>query len=111
MSISQFYRAAALALGGILLPAISWAQPGAGYAHGWGEGWHGGGMIWGGLMMILFLVLVVAVIVLLVKWIGGGNRNPAATTDHRARDILRERYARGEIDAGEFEERKRLLDD
>jgi len=84
--------------------------------YGWGShmmGWGGGwpGMIFGPLFMILVLALVIAVAVLLVRWLGG---SPRTGTPHRppARtplDILKERFARGEIDRQEFEERRRIL--
>ena len=82
--------------------------------HGWmwGGGW--GGMIIGPLMMIAFVVVAVAVVVLLVRWIGGDRRQTPATPQGPSGagplDILRERFARGEIDKAEFEERKRALE-
>lgn len=74
---------------------------------GWGGGWSG--MIFGPLMMILVLALPVAALVLLIRWLGGsrGSASPGQTP----LDILRERYARGEIDKEEFEERRRTLGD
>jgi putative membrane protein len=62
--------------------------------------------------MILVLALVIAVAVLLVRWLGGSSQagaphqpSPAGTP----LDILKERFARGEIDKEEFEERRRVL--
>ncbi|MFQ5755473.1 MAG: SHOCT domain-containing protein [Acidiferrobacterales bacterium] len=86
---------------------------GGDYPHMWGGGWGWGGMIFGPLVMILFIAATIAVIVLLVRWIGGGSAGttsppPASKT---ALDILKERFARGEIDKEEFEDRKRLLSD
>ncbi len=75
----------------------------------WG-GWGWPGMILGPLMMIAVLAAAVAVAVLLVRWFAGG---PAATTagppGKTALDILSERFAKGEIDKEEFEERRRVL--
>lgn len=75
----------------------------------WG-GWGWTGMILGPLMMIAVLAAAIAVAVLLVRWIAGG---PAAKTAGRpgttALDILSERFAKGEIDKEEFEERRRVL--
>ena len=71
-------------------------------------------MIFGPLFMILVLAVVVAVAVLLFRWLGGPwhpvqpNHMPAARTPL---DLLKERYARGEIDKEEFEERRRVLGD
>jgi putative membrane protein len=79
---------------------------------GWGGGWYG--MIFGPLFMILVLALVIAVVVLLVRWLGGPSHwapphyMPPGRTPL---DILKERYARGEIDKQEFEERRRVLGD
>lgn len=103
---------AVTALGTILLPALGWAQAQGDYvrgSHPWGEGWHGGGMMMGMgfLMMILFFAVIVVIIVLVVRWIGGAGH--ANRHGGEAREILRARFARGEIDAAEFEERNRLL--
>ncbi|MFZ2293725.1 MAG: SHOCT domain-containing protein [Polaromonas sp.] len=76
---------------------------------GWGGHWGPG---WGlfGLMHILWWVFVVLGIVALVRWAsGGGPRHLRNADEDRALAILRERYARGEIDKAEFEERKRDL--
>ena len=71
----------------------------AGYGWGWGMGF---GMI----SMVLFWVLVILGIVVLVRWVGGSSASgtPPSKT---ALDLLNERYARGEIDKQDFEERKR----
>ena len=78
---------------------------------GWGGGW--GGMLFGPLFMILVLAGVIAVAVLLVRWGSGswsGTQPPHHPRPGRTPlDILKERYARGEIDKAEFEERRRVL--
>lgn len=79
------------------------------YQHyGWDWGW--GHMIFGSLMMIIFWGGVILAIVLVVRWLGVG----AADRETRAAgksslDILNDRFARGEIDRAEYEERKKLL--
>ena len=84
----------------------------------WGnnQGWHMGpgmmgglGMGWfGGIFMIVFWILILVGLVFFIKWLiqstkkeraGGGGSN-------RALEILKERYARGEIDQVEFETMK-----
>jgi putative membrane protein len=89
----------------IALPAF--AQPSSPYyGPGWGGGWW---MLLGPFTMILFVALIVVVVVLLIRWLGGQggmDRSPPANT---ALDILRERFARGEIDKQEFEEKRRTL--
>ena len=67
-------------------------------------GW--GAMFFGWIFMILFWVLVIVGIVLLVKSLTGGN---VSANQNRALDVLKERYANGEIDKKEFEEKKKGL--
>ncbi|HET6729172.1 MAG TPA: hypothetical protein VFG96_07115 [Jiangellaceae bacterium] len=57
--------------------------------------------LWGGLMMAVWLVLIVSVAWLIAVRPGSQSRAP---TD-RAREVLAERYAQGEIDAEEYRDR------
>lgn len=100
-----------------LLPSVTLAQTttdpdryGWGpHMMGWGGGWYG--MIFGPIFMILALALVIAVAVLLVRWLGGSSltATPHQPPARTPLDILKERFARGEIDKDEFEERRRIL--
>ena len=69
--------------------------------HGW---WWG----FGPLPMLLFRVLVIVALVALGKWIF--ERSGDRPRDKTALDILKERYARGEIGKEEFEQKKSDLD-
>ncbi len=70
-------------------------------------------MFLGPLMMILFVAVIVVVVVVIVRWLGGAWHGSAASPDpvpgKPPLDILKERFARGEIDKEEFEERRRIL--
>lgn len=69
----------------------------------WMWGAWGLGMM---LMMLVFWGLVITGIVLGIRWLartGGGAQRD------RALDILRERYARGEINKDEFDSKQRDL--
>jgi putative membrane protein len=75
---------------------------------GWGEG--GYGMFFGPLFMILTLVAVIAAIVFLMQWLGGGSlHGTQKPTGPAPLDILKARFARGEIDRQEFEDRRKVL--
>jgi putative membrane protein len=52
------------------------------------------------------------VIVLVVRWLGGTEHRatPHAPPSNTPLDILKERFARGEIEKEDFEERRRLLE-
>lgn len=86
-------------------------------------GYGGGGSIVGGLLMMVFWVAIVVGIILLVVWLarlaGGGYQQSPHTHVHNttghgptgesAIDILNNRYARGEIDKAEYEQKKKDL--
>lgn len=78
-----------------------------------GYGWDGGalGWIWmfGGLLVIVaFVVLIVWAVGAVSR--GGPGREPERPPERpTALDILRERYARGEISEQEFEQAKKIL--
>jgi putative membrane protein len=69
--------------------------------------WYG--MILGPVTMIVFVAMTVLVVAWVLRafglgWQSGGNeRTPL--------DVLRSRFARGEIDKAEYEERRRFLSD
>ncbi len=78
---------------------------GPGWMHDWGTGWGWGGMWLGPLFMIVPLALLIALIVVLVRWLGGGSDDGGRRV-RTAREILDERYARGEIDREEYQRRR-----
>lgn len=101
---------AALAIGWLGIPAVTWAQGSPDPArapwhmmHDWGWGW--GGMWLMPLFMLAWFALMIAVIIFLVRWLAGGNGGRSAST-RTARDILDERYARGEIDREDYVQRR-----
>lgn len=97
----------------LLTTGPSTAQTYGDHQMGWGAyGWGWGHMIFGGLMMIVFFGVIIVLIVLLVRWLGGGHlHGDALPRPKTPLVILQERFAKGEIDKEEYEERKRLLSD
>ncbi|MDA3859040.1 MAG: SHOCT domain-containing protein [Roseovarius sp.] len=64
-------------------------------------------MVLGPIFMILILVGIVVGVIYVLRLFGvAGSSQPA---HDRALMLLKERYAKGEIDTKEFEERKKLL--
>lgn len=71
-------------------------------------GYGGGGFGW--LFMILWLALIVGGIAMLVRWLSGRSTgSDGSSVGRSALDVLKERYARGEINKEEFEQKKHDL--
>lgn len=72
---------------------------------GWGhyQGWFGV------VMMVIISLAIIVGIVAFIKWLSTGapRRGPGGEQSHH--DILKTRYARGEIDKEEFEQKKKDL--
>ena len=110
-NVTNVSRATLLALLSTLTTAASASQHNYTYGpHMWGGG---GWMGWfaGPVMMIATIAIVV--VVLIIRWLGGpghGSVHPPVPPTKTPLDILKERYARGEIDKEEYEEQKRVLE-
>jgi putative membrane protein len=64
-----------------------------------------------GLMMVFMVLLVVVVIWAITQWTRPVDRSTAAPSEKSPSDILDERFARGEIDQDEYQNRRRALGD
>lgn len=83
-------------------------MPGGMFGGPWGGGGFG---IFGMVFMLVFWVLIIAGIVLVVKWLveQGRSGGTYGSEGEAALDILKNRYARGEIGKEEFEAKKKDL--
>ena len=70
-----------------------------GDVSGWGLG--------GGIMMIIFWAAIILAIVWIVKEVGGRNNSDKTRHAKSAIEILKERYAKGEITKEQFESMKK----
>jgi putative membrane protein len=71
-------------------------------------GW--GGAMFGGFGMLLFWGVIIALVVVVTRnFVGGERIQSSAHSGSAARDILKERYAKGEISKKEYEERGKTL--
>jgi putative membrane protein len=87
-----------------------------GYTQMGGQGMMGPGMMnwgygmgWGwSIIMMVFWIAVIVGIIFLIRWIALSTDRRHETEDS-AMEILRNRYAKGEINKDEFEEKKKDL--
>lgn len=84
-------------------PVNTWES---GYGH---MAWGGGYGMFGGLMMLVFWGVVIALIVVAVRWYGSQSPQRGKTVDPV--DILKARFAKGELEEDEFLKRKAALED
>ncbi len=77
-----------------------------GYGRGYGmmDGWFGGG-----IFMLIFVVLIIVGGLFLIRMMINQSKTTAPTTENTALEILKQRYARGEITHEEFEKMKANL--
>jgi putative membrane protein len=75
-----------------------------------------GSIMWGysgGIFMLLFWILIIVALVALIRWLIGGQRTGSGSApgpSESALDILKKRYARGEISKEQFESMKRHIE-
>ena len=77
-----------------------------GYGRGYGmmDNWFGGG-----IFMFLFWGVIIIGGFFLVRYLIRQSQTAARTTENTALEILKQRYARGEINDEEFEKMKAKL--
>ena len=75
----------------------------------WGS-YGGWGMGFGIVFMLLFWGLVIFAIAALVRWLMTQSSPGRSSRDKSPLEIVQERYARGEIDREEYEQKKRDLE-
>ena len=88
----------------------AYAYYGGGYGYGPGMmGWgFGYGMGWlGPIFMIVFWVVLIMGIIYLIRWIAGSTGSGSPSGHETPLDILKKRYARGEISKQDFEQMKK----
>ena len=98
----------------VLMGLLPWLGPPVVAAqerrYEWEWGMHPMWGVWGigmMLMMLVFWAAVIVGIVLAIRWLVTQSKESRPTDT--ALDILRQRYARGDISKEEFESRKRDL--
>lgn len=75
----------------------------------WGPGWGSGYGVFGWLMMLLFWILIIVGAVLIIRWLVTETGSRGAGSGETALDILKRRYAKGELTKEQFDAMKRDL--
>lgn len=77
-----------------------------GYGYGGYGGWYG----WMSIMPLIFMIGIALLMVYLFRRSSSKIKTAGFREKNNALDILRERYARGEIDTAEYQSRKQDLE-
>ena len=78
------------------------------HTGGWGMGWVGLGIV----HVLLFWAVVIFAVLALIRLLSGTKaKHGDDSGQRRPLDILRERYARGQIDQAEYQRMRRELDE
>lgn len=110
--MKRFCIPAGIACAAIASPVLAQSGGDGWYGHPHMGGYDGWGMVLGPILWLIVLGLIVVGVVWFVRMLGpmsppahgGGPRHDDALT------VLRARYARGEIDNDEFDERRKRLE-
>jgi putative membrane protein len=91
-------------------PALAQSASDFGPRYGYGPMWGGWGWFPGMVLGPLMMLIIIGVTVALVVWLVRGFGHVEHPRHSRAAlDILEQRFARGEIDKAEFEDKRKLL--
>ncbi len=69
----------------------------------WGDHWMFGGFMW------IFWILIIVGLVFLIKWVVQQSKPCETGQGESPLEILKKRYAKGEIDKEEFDQKKKDL--
>jgi putative membrane protein len=111
--METFFNAAFVPVSQIFSPVsakLIHAQYG-GYG-GWGPGMMGYGLMgwFPPIMMLIFWGAVIVGIIFLIRWLAHSSKGGSTfRSEETALEILKKRYARGEIDKNEFEQKRKDL--
>ncbi len=99
-------------IGGIIIVlgsviSLFWSFSGSSYYGGMMGPWMMWGLGMGGIFMIIFWGLIILGVIFLIRWLAGMTKT--TKSEESALDILKKRYARGEINKEEYEQKKRDL--
>ena len=77
--------------------------------YDWGYGNNGWG-VWGFIFMTLMMVLIITGVIVVIRYLINHYANTSnIQRGDTALDILQKRYAKGEIDKAEYDEKHKVL--
>ncbi len=110
MGLKSLSAVSAGICGAFLSPASALAQQQGGRYDYWSPHMMWGGGFIGGWFMIIFWILVIVAIFLGIKWAVNSGGSQGGARKESALDVLKRRYASGEIDRDQFLAMKKDLE-